>query len=161
MKKIFFFAVYSLFTFFIFAQDVETIRYWDPSQNRYITARVLLIGWEHSYITVSNSGTGSARLLTYSSTKLIKEIAIKYGQTSEWSEWELINTEPLPYADVNDLILRRNVLIEHYRMYPISGRQIGTNYLRIAVPPSNRGDPAWFDENNDLNMFFNSYMIVP
>lgn len=145
----------------VFAQGIESLTYWDPIQNRNITVRVMHIGWEHHYTTIVNPGTRVARVLIYSSIKLTDTFAASSGVRSEWSEWELVDTEPKPFADMNELILRRNVVRDYYRMHPISGRQIGGNYLRISTPPSNRGEPGWFDENNYFNHFYKCYMVVP
>jgi hypothetical protein len=161
MKGVVFSVLFSLlFIFNVSSQEAESLTYFDPVQNKYVTSRVMYIGWEHHCITISNSGTQSARILTYSSMRVTPEFAANRGQRSEWTEWELINTEPQPYADINSLILRRNTARDHYRMYPISGRQVGTTLLRIVSPPDNSSNPVWFDENNDLNLFFKAYMVL-
>jgi hypothetical protein len=82
------------------------------------------------------------------------------GILSEWSKWELINTEPLPYANVTYLIFLRDDHRESYRLHPFSGWQIGT-YIRVSSLPNNRGESFWFDENNNFHSFFKTYMVVP
>jgi hypothetical protein len=146
------------------AQTIETLTYFNLSQNRNVTVRVMHVAWEQHYITVSNAGTRNARLLTYASSAFTPEAAARTGTTSEWSQWELIGTEPSSFADADQLVLERNVLMENYVKRPISGMQIHMQFgdvVRISVPPNNRGTPFWFDQSNNLNIFFKLYMIIP
>jgi hypothetical protein len=164
-KPKFFIILFLTISTSVFAQ--ETLRYFDPSQNRYITAKVIHAGYEHHYTTISNPGNKSARLLTYGTsiftTEFIAVMTIEAKELfsmfhTEWSKWELINTEPLPFADVNDLILKKNTAVQVYMKNPILGTRVGP-FLRIFSPPINRGDFIWFDENNYLHIFFKTYVV--
>jgi hypothetical protein len=154
-------SILFLLNFSVFAQKIENITYWDWSQNRNISTKVIHIGWEHQYTSILNPGTASAKLVTYSSIKLNEYTASDLGILSEWTEWELVNTEPKPYADIKNLILLRDYTREYHRLHPFSGGQIGPNYIRVSSPPSNKNENYWFDENNNFNLFFKSYMVVP
>jgi len=165
-KPNFFIILFFVISTSVFAQ--ETLRYFDPSQNKYITAKVMHAGYEHHYTTISNPGNKSARLLTYGSsiftTEFIAVTAIlskelASGFHTEWSEWELTNTEPLPFADVKDLILRRNSTLQIYMEYSILGTRVGP-FIRVSSPPINRPDFIWFDENNYLHIYFKTYVVL-
>jgi hypothetical protein len=164
-KKIILSVVYSFVVICsIFAQKIESLTYYDVVQDRNITVRVFFAAWEQQYLSISNAGTGSAKLLTYSAAKPSTELAASSGVVSEWSEWELTGTEPLPYADVNTLISRRDLLQKSFISHPVSGMQItirNGKTVRILAAPSGRGNPVWFDENNNLNVYYNVYIVVP
>jgi hypothetical protein len=68
MKKVIVFLLCTLFVAFsLFAQDIETLTYYDPAQDSNVTVKAMHIGWERNYTTISNTGTKSAKLLTYAS----------------------------------------------------------------------------------------------
>jgi len=146
---------------FAFSQTVETITYFDMLNNRNVTVKAIFAGWYQQYTTISDSGRQSARLLTYGCTKFSPEFAAVIGEVSEWSQFELVNTEPSPYAGVELFIQQRDAVRMFLRSYQNIGLRWGDDVIRILAAPSNRGEPIWFDSNNNLNTFYNIYIIVP
>jgi len=161
MKKFFWFAcLLILLVVSVFGQNEETLRYWDPTKKVNITVKVVFIGWEQQCSILSNEGLRTAKLLTYSSSKWTEEMGrLLSNAHTEWSEWELVNSEPKPFMDIVGLVMMKNSFIQEYRNIPIQGRQVG-EMIRILSPPDTKGDPIWFDDSNGLNIFYRRYFVI-
>ena len=165
-KALFSFLIFVGLVFFcitLSAQTIETITYYDMQQNRNIIAEAVFGGWYHQYTVIYSPNRSSTKLLTYGSFMFSEELASEIGTISEWSEWELLNSEPSPHANVNLFIKQRDAL----RLTLISHPKIGihwTNFqgfdaIRILAAPSNRGEPFWFDNDNNLHTFYHIYFL--
>jgi hypothetical protein len=169
MKKLLLFGLYVFLAGFplfsqISPQDIETFRYYDAIQDRSIAVKAVHIGWMQKYQTISNAGTESARLLSYTSIrhteKIIEEALPESGFSTEWSPWEPGTTDPVPFANVNHLIRMRDASIKNFRLHPITGSQINGNILMISAIPNNRNVPVWFDESNNLHSYYKLYFFT-
>jgi hypothetical protein len=144
----------------VFAQQVETITYFDGTLLKTFTVKAKFVGWIEDLVTISGAGTQSAQMISYSTWIPTLELAAESGVAYEWSEWERNGTDPKPYADVNVLIAMRDAGMRLFREHQNFGYHAG-NILKIATAPSNRPAFIWFNENNNLYAYYKLYIVVP
>jgi hypothetical protein len=165
MRKFLCMALFLVLRIPVYSQDqqgVETLRYFDWGKNRYITVRVMHLGWMESYQTISTPGTRNARSLQYTTMKFIEEI----DPNAQWSNWELSDTLPVPGKDSSILSEVYDEVLTQWRKEPNTGVEIvgimpGMNAVKITVVPNGKSTPFWFDKDGDLHTFYVLYLISP
>jgi hypothetical protein len=140
--------------------ETETLRYFDRVKERYVTVTVEFFGWYERYRTVSDAGTQNAKFLIYN---CLKPKPIFSGVDTQWSEWKLENSMPIPYENKGFLTRLFGELTESWKREPLQGNEFKTSLLTaiaILTVPNGQSIPYWFDSDGDLHDFYRLYRVV-